>query len=113
MVSVTAKDENFRNEVQNGNIWKIVFRVCVPLAIYSWISQLFSVLDTLMASRISSEAVSTVVYMVQLQHIVLSVGQGLSVGGGIMIAHALSYSLSPHYCGHSFHSFPAAPERHT
>ena len=88
MVSVTAKDENFRDEVQRGNIWKIVFRVCVPLAIYSWISQLFSVLDTLMASRISSEAVSTVVYMVQLQHIVLSVGQGLSVGGGIMIAHA-------------------------
>ena len=88
MVSVTAKDENFRDEVQRGNIWKIVFRVCVPLAIYSWISQLFSVLDTLMASRISSEAVSTVVYMVQLQHIVLSIGQGLSVGGGIMIAHA-------------------------
>ena len=72
MTTVTSNDEAFRN----------------PLAIYSWISQLFAVLDTLMASHISSEAVSTVVYMVQLQHIVLAAGGGLAVGGGILIAHA-------------------------
>lgn len=88
MISITAKDESFRKEVQRGNIWKVIFKVCIPLALYSWMSQLFSVLDTLMASGISSEAVSTVVYMVQLQHIVLAIGSGLSVGGGIMIAHA-------------------------
>ena len=88
MVKISAKDEEFRKEVQTGNIWRIVFKVCVPLALYSWMSQLFAVLDTLMASGISSDAVSTVVYMVQLQHVVLAIGGGLSVGGGIMIAHA-------------------------
>ena len=88
MIKINAKDESFRQEVQNGAIWPVVLRVCVPLAIYSWIRQLFDVLDTLMASRISAEAVSTVVYMVQLQHIVLAVGNGLAVGCGILIAHA-------------------------
>lgn len=88
MISISAKDEHFREEVQQGSIWKVVFKVCLPLALYSWISQLFMVLDTLMASGISAEAVSTVVYMVQLQHIVRAIGSGLSVGGGIMIAHA-------------------------
>lgn len=88
MIAMNAKDEAFRKEVQEGRIWPVVLRVCVPLAIYSWMSQLFAVLDTLMASRISAEAVSTVVYMVQLQHIVLAVGGGLSVGGGILISHA-------------------------
>ncbi len=88
MVSISEKDEGFREEVQSGNIWHVIFKVCIPLALYSWISQLFSVLDTLMASGISAEAVSTVVYMVQLQHIVLAIGSGLSVGGGIMTAHA-------------------------
>lgn len=88
MISITAKDESFRKEVQEGNIWKVVFKVCLPLALYSWMSMLFAVLDTLMASSISSDAVSTVVYMVQLQHIVLAIGGGLSVGGGILIAHA-------------------------
>lgn len=88
MIKINAKDESFRQEVQNGAIWPVVLHVCVPLAIYSWIRQLFDVLDTLMASRISAEAVSTVVYMVQLQHIVLAVGNGLAVGCGILIAHA-------------------------
>lgn len=85
---MNEKDEAFRAQVLGGSLWKVLIKVCLPLALYSWISQLFSVLDTLMASGISSEAVSTVVYMVQLQHIVLAVGGGLSVGGGIMIAHA-------------------------
>ena len=88
MIAISAKDEHFREEVQHGSIWKVVFKVCLPLALYSWISQLFTVLDTLMASGISAEAVSTVVYMVQLQHVVRAIGSGLSVGGGIMIAHA-------------------------
>ena len=88
MTTVTSNDEAFRKEVQKGSIWRVIIKVCVPLALYSWISQLFAVLDTLMASHISSEAVSTVVYMVQLQHIVLAAGGGLAVGGGILIAHA-------------------------
>ena len=88
MVNVTAKDEDFRKEVQSGSLWKVLIKVCAPLALYSWISMLFSVLDTLMASHISAEAVSTVVYMVQLQHIVLAIGSGLSIGAGILIAHA-------------------------
>ena len=88
MIAISAKDEHFREEVQHGSIWKVVFKVCLPLALYSWISQLFTVLDTLMSSGISAEAVSTVVYMVQLQHVVRAIGSGLSVGGGIMIAHA-------------------------
>ena len=88
MIAIKGKDEEFRQEVQTGNIWHLVIKVCGPLALYSWMSQLFAVLDTLMASRISAEAVSTVVYMVQLQHIVLAIGSGLSVGGGILISHA-------------------------
>ena len=61
MTTVTSNDEAFRKEVQEGSIWRVIIKVCVPLALYSWISQLFAVLDTLMASHISSEAVSTVV----------------------------------------------------
>lgn len=57
MIAIKGKDEEFRQEVQTGNIWHLVIKVCGPLALYSWMSQLFAVLDTLMASRISAEAV--------------------------------------------------------
>ena len=88
MAMMNQHDEEFRKEVQSGSMWAVIVKVCLPLALYSWISQLFAVLDTLMASHISAEAVSTVVYMVQLQHIVLAVGGGLSVGGSILVSHA-------------------------
>ena len=47
MIAIKGKDEEFRQEVQTGNIWHLVIKVCGPLALYSWMSQLFAVLDTL------------------------------------------------------------------
>lgn len=88
MSSISKKDDEFRKEVKEGNLWRVIFKVCLPLALYSYLTQLFNVLDTIMASGISSSAVSTVVYMVQLQHIVLALGTGLAVGSAILISHA-------------------------
>lgn len=88
MATLGAKDERFRAEARTGNAWKVALKVGGPLALYSWLNQFFNVLDTLMASHISSEAVSTVAYMVQIQHIVQAIGAGLSTACGIMVAHA-------------------------
>ena len=86
MVKLNTKDEKFREEVLSGPIWPIIWKVCLPLAIFQTLNNAFNILDTLMASHISSEAVSTVVYFVQLNHIVSAIGGGLAVGGSILIA---------------------------
>lgn len=88
MAKLSIRDEKFRDEVLYGPIWPVIFKVCLPLALFQAVTNLFNILDTIMASAISSEAVSTVVYMVQLQHIVAAVGGGLAVGGTILISRS-------------------------
>lgn len=86
MVKLSNKDAKFREQVLSGPIWPTVWKVCIPLAIFQTLTNAFNILDTLMASSISSDAVSTVVYFVQLNHIVSSIGSGLAVGGSILIS---------------------------
>ena len=88
MIKVSKRDEAFRNEVlTTTKQTKLILKVCLPLAIFQLITQFFNILDTLMASYIDATAVSTVAYMVQLQHMIAAIGGGLSVTGSIRIAH--------------------------
>ncbi len=82
------KDLKFRELSLNGNMWKVILYVGVPLALYQCLHQIFSILDTMMASHISSSSVSAVAYLSQIITIIKSIGQGLAVGGSIQISNA-------------------------
>lgn len=86
MAELNRRDAQFRELSLSGRLFPLIFRVCIPLALFQLMSQLFSVLDTLMASHISPEAVSTVAYMVQIQGILAAIGGGLAAAGGIIVA---------------------------
>lgn len=88
IAKLSTKDEQFRKFALHGDMWKVVRTVCIPLAVFQGINQLFSILDTLMASHVGSESVSTVAYLSQMQVIVSAVGQGLAMGGSIKISEA-------------------------
>ncbi|MDY4609947.1 MAG: MATE family efflux transporter [Sphaerochaetaceae bacterium] len=85
---LSQKDERFRAFALSGNMWRVVLSVCFPLAVFQGINHLFTILDTLMASHVSAESVSTVAYLSQLQIIVSAIGQGLAMGGSIKISEA-------------------------
>lgn len=80
------KDSERRRFILQGNMWKVVLIVSFPLAIYNSLNGLFALLDTLMASHISSEVVSAVAYLAQIKGAIAAVGIGLALGGGIVIA---------------------------
>ncbi|NMA83222.1 MAG: MATE family efflux transporter [Epulopiscium sp.] len=87
MSSILSKKESERRDfVLEGNIWKVVLSISFPLAIYNAFNHLFSVLDTLMASQISSEVVSAVAYLSQIKTMFAAIGTGLAVSGGIIVA---------------------------
>ena len=88
MANIDKRDLDFREQALSGSMWRLIFKVCIPLSIFQAISQLFSIIDTLMASHISSTAVSTVVYLVQVNNFIAAIGSALAVGGSITIAHA-------------------------
>lgn len=86
--NLTEKDRKFRELSLNGNMWKVILIVCIPLVLYQSLQQIFSILDTMMASHISALSVSAVAYLNQLNQILSAIGNGLAVGSGILISRA-------------------------
>lgn len=86
--SLSEKDKKFREFALTGNLWHVIFYVCIPLAFFQMLSHLFSILDTMMASHVSAVAVSAVAYLSQLQSMIAAVGAGLAVGSTLKISEA-------------------------
>jgi len=87
-VKLNKRDERYLNMSLNDNMWKAILYIGTPLAMYQMLSQIFAILDTMMAAHISKESVSAVAYLSQVNHILSAVGGGLAIGAGIKISHA-------------------------
>ena len=87
-VDLSEKDRKFREFALEGSMWKVIWKVCYPLAIYQSLNQLFKILDTMMAAHISANAVSTVAYLSQINMAISALGGGLAVGASIKISEA-------------------------
>ncbi len=85
---LSKKDEKFREFSLNGNMFHVILYVCLPLALYQSLTQLFKVFDTMMAAHISATAVSSVAYIGQIQIMLSALGSGLAVGASIKVSEA-------------------------
>ena len=88
MQKVSNKDEEFRERALNGNMWRLLLAVGLPLAMYQGLSSFFKILDALMASHISAESVSAVAYLAQIQQMISAIGTVLAAGGSMKISEA-------------------------
>lgn len=87
-VKLSKKDEKFREFSLNANMFHVILYVCIPLALYQSLTQIFKVFDTMMAAHISATAVSSVAYIGQIQIMLSALGNGLAVGAGIKVSEA-------------------------
>lgn len=86
--ALSSKDKNFRAFSLNGPMRQVVLNVCIPLALYQSLNQLFKILDTLMAAHIGASAVSAVSYLSQISLMLSALGGGLAIGASIKISEA-------------------------
>lgn len=86
--SLSKKDAQFREFALHENMWRVVFHVCAPLALYQSLTQIFKIFDSMMAAHISASAVSAVSYLSQLNFMLSALGGGLAVGASIKISQA-------------------------
>lgn len=85
---LSQKDAQFREFSLHSNMWRVVFYVCVPLALYQSLTQIFKIFDSMMAAHISANSVSTVAYLSQINLMLSAIGGGLAVGASIKISEA-------------------------
>lgn len=86
--NLSKRDEKYRERSLNAPMWKVVLSVGFPLAMYQSLNILFTIFDTMMASQISSQSVSAVAYLGQLNFILSALGTGLAIGAGVQISRA-------------------------
>lgn len=85
---VSKKDEAFRQYALTGSPMKVLLGTCIPLALFQALQSIFKILDALMASHISADAVSAVACLTQITLMITALGAGLAVGGSIKISEA-------------------------
>ena len=86
--ALSKKDSQFRSFALEDNMWRVVCYVGTPLALYQSLTQLFKIADTMIAAHISSNAVSAVAYLSQINMMLSAIGTGLAVGGSLKVSEA-------------------------
>ena len=81
-------EREFREVSLNSDLLPLVFRLGAPLAFYSLFNAFFQLLDTMMASHVSSVALSSVSYLSQIQNLILSLGLGLVAGAAVVMSRS-------------------------
>ncbi len=85
---VSKKDEAYREYALNASPVKVLLSTCAPLALYQALQSVFKILDAMMASHISADAVSAVACLNQITLMITALGGGLAIGGSIKISEA-------------------------
>ncbi len=85
-IVLNEKDEYRRNLILSGGMYKTIVYISMPVAIYNLINQFFNFLNSLIVANLGKEVFSMVSYISTIQFMLTSLGAGLSVGGGILIA---------------------------
>lgn len=79
-------DEKRRNQILNGNMWKVIIAICAPLFVYNLFNSLYNLVDSIFANEISTDSVSSVAALGQIKSLLSSFGAGLAAGGAILVA---------------------------
>ncbi|MFI3114757.1 MAG: MATE family efflux transporter [Clostridia bacterium] len=85
---LSKKDQERRELILNGNMWRVILYIATPLAVFQWLQQFFRIFDTVIAAQISPMSVSAVAYLSQISGIISALGAGISVGSCIKIGEA-------------------------
>lgn len=84
----SKKDEAFRRYALTAPPMRLLLTVCTPLMLYQALQSVFKLIDSLMASHISSNAASAIAAIAQITNMISAIGTGLASGGSIKVSEA-------------------------
>ncbi len=62
-LQLSEKENNRRKFILEGNIWKVMIQLTIPLAVYVFFNYLYGFFDLLMVSHIGDNEVASVVFI--------------------------------------------------
>ena len=84
--SKSIKQIKRRQMILSGNLWKTIFVIIAPLALYQLFNSVYSLIDAAICAQISTDAQTNVVAINQIKSTISSFGGGLAAGGCVLVA---------------------------
>jgi putative MATE family efflux protein len=84
-----TKQEKRRDLILNGNIWKAIILLAVPVAMTSFIDAMYNLVDTYFVANIGNTELAAVGFVGPLNNLVRTISVGLTVGGTTLIAREI------------------------
>ncbi|MCR5646842.1 MAG: hypothetical protein K6F81_01005 [Acholeplasmatales bacterium] len=84
--SKSIKQIKRRQMILSGNLWKTIFVIIAPLALYQLFNSVYSLIDAAICAQISTDAQTNVVAINQIKSTIQSFGAGLAAGGCVLVA---------------------------
>ena len=83
---LTIQDEKKRNLILNGNLWKILISLSIPLAIYEAFNYLYAFIDLWLVSGLDTNFVTSVIFIDEIRLAITAFGGAIASAGAVIVA---------------------------
>ncbi len=86
LTSKEQKQLKKRDYLLNGNLWKVVISVALPMVFYNLCNYLYGIYDMMIIQSANIGDAADIVVLDQIKNMISTIGSALATGGGIMVA---------------------------
>lgn len=83
---LSKKEAQRRNFILHGNLWKVVMKISIPLAVYGLFNYLYGFFDLVIVSSIGGSEVASVVFIDEIKQAIIAFGAGIATAGTVIVA---------------------------
>src|SRR5690606_18342523 len=83
---LSIQDEKKRSLILNGNLWKILITLSLPLAIYEAFNYLYAFIDLWLVSGLDTNYVTSVIFIDEIRLAMTAVGGANTSSGSVIVA---------------------------
>ena len=86
--------EEKRTLILEGNLFKAILMLAVPVMINSFIQSMYNLTDTFWLGKIGTESQAAITLVSPVQNILINFGAGITTAGSILISQYLGAKMS-------------------
>ena len=94
--------EDKRNMILNGNLFRAILMLAIPVMINSFIQSMYNLTDTFWLGKIGTENQSAITLVSPFQNILINFGNGITTAGAILISQSALLHLHFQYYAHLY-----------
>ncbi|MBR1478475.1 MAG: MATE family efflux transporter [Lachnospiraceae bacterium] len=91
-MKLANKDAN-RDLILNGNMYRAIFSIAVPVMINSFLQTMYNLVDTYWLGQIGTKQLAAINLVSPVQNIIINFGNGITVAGSVLIAQFIGAGL--------------------